>query len=103
METKKKLILDVEFYHKNNVKIEDMLKEYYYNLQLGFEGDRFDVMVSNITLGERNVDILEVFDTIYREFAEKLKEIAIDDNLQHELSNVYEKHRKVIKTIKGEL
>ena len=103
METKKKLIVDIEMYHKNNVKVEEMLKEYVGYLGTGYDGDRFEVSVKNVTLGERNVDIMEVFDTIYREFAGKLIEIDINKQTQKELSDIYEEHRKIINQIKNEL
>jgi len=102
MENKKKIILDVTFNHKKYIDFSQCLDEYLVYLRKGLDVQDFILNVNNITLGERSVDILEVFDTIYKEFAEELQHSNLGEECIERLNVIYNKHKRFIKKIKDD-
>jgi hypothetical protein len=103
MITRKKIILDVTFNHKKHIDFSQCLDKYLVHLRKGLDVQDFILNVNNITLGERSVDILEVFNTIYEEFADELQQSNLSEECIQRLDLIYQRHKKVIEGIKNEL
>lgn len=95
--------MDVTFYKKNSVHEIDCVIDFIKTQMRGVVKEDYFTITEDVVSGARPYDIMEVFDTIYKEFSEELVNSNISMENFSKLRNIYEKHKRYIEEIKNEL
>jgi hypothetical protein len=102
MKVNKNIIVNASFmYERHRISIGEILKQYYEHIK-GYENNNYIVQINDISLETKSYDILEIFDSIYNEFAQLIKEENMSDNTIKNIDSIYEKHRKIIQDLQSE-
>lgn len=94
--------VETEICYNGKVKREYVMKELSNKLKLSVEQDDYEIKVKNIVKGERDYNVIEVFDTMYKEFAQTLEPHVYDRmDIMKELSKLYDKHKKHLQSLEN--
>ena len=89
-----KHFVETEISYNQKISQEEVIKYLVDNLKINIQDDNFEIKTINIVKGERDYDVLEVFDTMIKEFAEYMRPYVYDNvDVQKGLGDIYEKHK----------
>lgn len=92
--------IDIEYFYDIKVKEEEVVNVILKNLDLDILDDNYLIKTLNLVKGERDYDVLEVFETMNKEFSKLLEPYYINNPaMQESLFNIYNKHLNYLKEL----
>ena len=97
-----KHFVETEISYNSRVKEEVIMQHLVDSLGLRLSDDNWSIKTFNVVKGERDYDVMEVFETMYKEFSEVLEPYIYDrGDVIKELSILFEKHKKHLERLEN--
>lgn len=94
--------VETEISYNQKMNKEEVIKYLVDNMKLKINDVNFEIKTINIVKGERDYDVLEIFETMIKEFAEYMRPYVYDNiDIQKGLGDIYEKHKKNLERLEN--